>query len=579
MPKLSDNELNARLIAGRSPRFKQIDMLQRYYDGTVYAGRTPFMEPSDVPVLERAPVIVYPIVDSACKSYASLCLGDGKFPALTSGTSEDDQKLDPQFGLSDDESKLFDAVTKKLVDQSRLPAVSQQVFISALTSSSACVVVSLNRGQFNLTQIDSKTCTPAFNQQNPDELDSLEVTFRYAEDQWEVSTSSWIKVVKVYRRIIDSVSDTTFVPVEVKSPSDFPVPSVVDKTKTVKHGFGFCPVVWYPFLQPAADATTVDGIAIHANILDQIDAINTALSCRHRAAIYASDPQLYETGVDSYATVGAQGRTATATKKDDGWGAGLYPKGRATGARKKGPGQVWQYENPETTVGMLTMPGDALNGINDHVSDLRAKICEALGVVFIDPATLRGTADISGKALAVIYANQIARCNAYREDFGRRFLLRALSVMYRIITVVTTGIYLAGVDKIRPLLGRFNTPQGWFDPSIQLKWGDYFEPSDVDEATRVTTTLAALTGGIITDESALQHIKPVFQIDNVTQYLITLQAQRAQKQADAMALAQAAAVPAAGPKTDAQPAKPAASPAPKPAAATPAKPKQSPKAA
>jgi hypothetical protein len=571
MPKLSDAELNARLIAGQSPRFRRIGQLQSYYDGTAYAGRVPYMAQSDVPVLERAPVIVYPIVESACKSYASLCLGDGKFPVFSTGTSEDDQALDPTFGLGDDESKLFDSVTRKIVEQSRLAAVSQQVFQSALTASSACVVVSLNRGQFRLTQLDVKACTPTFNAQNPDELDSLEVTYRYVEDRWEASTATWVKAVMVYRRVIDRIADTTFVPVEVASQTDYPLPGTPDKTKTVAHGFGFCPVVWYALLQPAADAMTMDGTAIHASVLDQIDAINLALSARHRAAIYSSDPQLWETGVDANTNVGAQGRTAIPTKKDDGWGNALYPKVRS-GARKKGVGQVWQYENPDSKIGQLVLPGDALQAIADHIADLRSKICEALGVVFIDPATLRGTADISGKALAVIYANQIARCNQYREDFGRRFLLRALSVMFRIVTVVTSGIYLAGIDKMRPVLARFATPQGWFDPSIQLKWGEYFEVSDVDEATRVATTIAAFQGSLITDESALQHIKPIFGIDNVTQYLATLQAQRVQKQADALAIAQATAA-ATAPAQGAQAAKPAASPTAKPAVAQAAKPK------
>ena len=555
MPKLAEQEISARLEAGKSPRYKRIERLQKYFDGSIYDGRPAWLDRTvDVPLLERAPCIRYPIVEATAKSYSALCLGDGKFPTFTSNTSEDDRKLDPDFGLSDVDSKTFDAVTKKIVEQARLPAVSQQAFERALYSSSCGAVVSLVRGKFKITLLDPKTCTPTWLVSNPDELASVEISYRYVEDRFDAGLGVWTKAVMVYRRVIDAKTDTTFVPVEVVSTKDFPKPSEPDPAKTVSHGLGFVPVVWYAFLAAACDATTVDGVAFHASVLEQIDAINYALSSRHQAALYAGDPQLWETGVDTAANVGSQGRVAGTPlgpdgkpAKPDGWQDALYPKGRASGARKKGPGQVWQYENPDAKVGMLTMPGDALKGPNDHIADLRAKICEALGAVFIDPATLRGTADISGKALAVIYANQIARCNQYREDFGRGFLLKTLSVMLRIVAKTPSGIYVAGVDKLRKLLGRFATDQGWFDPSIQLKWGDYFEPSDVDEETRVDVALKALGQGIITDESALQKIKPIFNIDNTAQYLETLKQERAEKQANAAALAQASK-PAAGDK-------------------------------
>lgn len=579
MKKLSDKTVDAILRAGQSPRYKRLDGYYRHWDGSIYDGKVAFLDmSSDVPLLERAPCIVYPIVRAAIQSNIALCLGLGKFPQLLSLSSEDDTAFDDRFGLSKDDSEIVDAANQKIVDQARLEAVSQQVAEMAMVTGTAVVVVGVDRGRIKVSQFDPRCCTPEFNPLNPDELLAVEISYRYVDDVWAPEEKKWYRVPKQFRRRIDQNYDCTYVPLEIGDPSEFPVPSVVDKSKLVTHGFGFCPVRWYQHMATVSDAASIDGRPIHWGITGQLDALHFALSQRHRAALYCGDPQVVETGVSDDEKVAGLGRAAAVAQPTASNPQGLPGSGWKLGGgegggvkRRKGVGTVWSYQDAAAKVAMMTLPGDALKAIDQHIADLRSKISEALGVVFIDPATLRGTADISGKALAVIYANQIARCNAFREDFWRRCLCPVLNLIYRVILNTTSGLYLAGADKLRPILTRFlqpltdGTPQ-WFEPAIKPMWGDYFEPSDTDEATRATVAIQCLDKGTITTKTAVEHIKPIFAIQNVDQYVEQLAKEKEQKQADAIAnqaaLTAAAGGPTGGPQPpNAPPAKaPSASP-------------------
>ncbi len=96
--KYTDAQIQGMLEAGKSPRFRRIETYQKYWDGTVYEGRPGFLDQSvDVPLLERAPCVVYPIVRAATQAICSMSMGLGKFPEILSMTSEDDTVFDERF--------------------------------------------------------------------------------------------------------------------------------------------------------------------------------------------------------------------------------------------------------------------------------------------------------------------------------------------------------------------------------------------------------------------------------------------------------------------------------------------------
>src|SRR5437868_3433275 len=105
-----------------TPRYRLLDLYEKYVEGTQYEGRRPFMATGDnePPLLERAPNIVYPIVANAISSLTDFVLGEGRWPAVSSFSSEDDRLFDPEYGLSEDDSDVLDRFISKVVEQSRL---------------------------------------------------------------------------------------------------------------------------------------------------------------------------------------------------------------------------------------------------------------------------------------------------------------------------------------------------------------------------------------------------------------------------------------------------------------------------
>lgn len=605
MKDLSDREIAEILQAGMSPRMARIDRYQRYVDGTVYDGRPGFLDTkSEAPLTERAPCVVYPAVRNAQTSYSTMCIGGERFPQITSLTSEDDSAFDPRFGLSPEDSSTLDAGIGKIGDQVRFQSFFQCALETAIASGTVPVLACLQKGRLKLLQLDPKCTEPEFKKDDPEIVEAVEVSYRYVTTDWDPQDKKWKKRVWQYRRRIDDRYDTVFVPVAVEDVNERPVPRA-EQTK-YKHGFGFCPVVWYKFRSPMEATGDYDGKPIHFGLLSLIDTINFGLSQRYRAALYCGDPQIVETGVEDDEARLPMGRMSEAvqpTADPTGWGMGLSARkvpGAARMVRKKGAGTVWRYTSPDADVKILTLSGDALKCLSEDVADNISKLREALGHVYIDPQDLSGSVDVSGKTLALMFETQIRECNRIREDFGRCCILPVLNMLFRIILKAGNGLYLAGASKLKAILERFEQPIDgidgvtWFEPTLKLKWGDYFEPSDVDEATRVKVALDALTADtpVITKRTAVEHIKPVFGIVNADQYVEELQKEADEREAklhDAMMAMQgnAAGVPSdgdGGGDGDSS-AKPASAPsggpgnrgaAAKPRAAKPARPARSP---
>ncbi len=89
----------------------------------------------------------------------------------------------------------------------------------------------------------------------------------------------------------------------------------------------------------------------------------------------------------------------------------------------------------------------------------------------------------------------------------------------------------------------------WTSPPITVQWGDFFEPGIEDQKPFVEMVKAAFDSGFIDQRKAVEAIAPIFDIENVTEYLETLKKERDEKakrevdQTGALAKATAAAKP------------------------------------
>lgn len=565
--ELSPSEVQRLVNAVKTPRVFELEYLQAVFEGKQYVGRPSFFSDA-VPLQERAPCVIYKLPAVGIESNVAFAMGEGRFPIVLSLSSENDKAFDDDLGIAATESPTVDSFNAKLVELGRLEQVFRHAYRMSQASRSVALVLGFRAGLPFADLVWSKLCTPSFDDPtDPRKCTRLEIRYRYTE-QWRdpfVTGGKWWTRVFEYLRVIDAVADTEYWPVPIWDERDMGVIAGSSRVKnTVTHGFGLCPVHWYARNRESCVGTDPDGKALTDGVCELVEQLDLALSQRHRAAIYAGDPQTVLTGVSAEESIGNTGRKARQNiapadmgpngKPKGQWADAMYGGGSGGEALRRGVGEIWRITDPSGRAMMLTLDAGSLKALDDDAKDLAAKACDGLGITLVDPTAFSGGGDLSGRTLAFIFSKQINRVSQDREDLGRCCMLPVLNLFYRMLLARPTGVYLPGLKKMLPILQRFYkqvegaTAQIWFCPQLKLKWGDYFEPSDVDESTRTATAISAYTAKLVTLKTAVEHIRSVFAIGSVDQYVDQLQEEIAQRQQDAVdnATAMAAAVP---PKT------------------------------
>jgi hypothetical protein len=572
--------------AHTTPRFKRLDVLERYVAGTQYEGMPSWWDDS-VALFKRGPEIVYPIVETAISSHVSMILG--KMPVLTTAPDEDDEDKDDDFGLSEEDSKAFDRGVLKIANQANLHTAFKQLLKSAMGQKTAVALLGISNGKLTITSLLAKWCKPVFDMEDPTVVKSIEIRYPYLEDYTDPASRKKSKRCMLFRREINDTADTKYEPVE--APKDANEEPKWTVATTVTHDLGFCPIVWYPFLKQETGVQDIDGRAVHEHLLDEINGLNVCLSQKHRAVLYNGDPVIVEIGVEHgfnpTETVEFPAMMKPAeghpndpeTNKD--WRV-PNPGGRKLG-RKRGPGTVWQYpaHDGKTDVKYLALPPGAMEALEKHIADLELKIAEALHWMPIDPKAMASGATLSGRALEWLHKKQVNFCDDVRPDFANNCALPVVNMLLRIVLRLSEmpdkGLYLAGRKALEPLLKRFmrdqkttdgQTRKVWVAPHITIKWqaatSDYFTPSEADRKLLSDMTRADLQAGVIKLGTAVAAVAPFYGIENPAQYAEDMEKDAAEKaeslQASQQALAAAAQKPppAAGapPKVAARPVRP-----------------------
>lgn len=530
------DEARKAVLANMSPRTRELDMLERYVEGSQYDGRKSWFD-GDVPMQERAPCIVYPLVASAIESNVDLLLGEGRFPIITTNPGEDDDELDEgdeDGGLDEDQSAIVDRGIKEMSRQVRFRALCREAFGAAQGCGSAVALFGVRAGKLFAETVRAKWCERKLDHEG--RVTELVIQYPYIET-FRDKDGAWACRAKLYRRVISAERDVTMLPVDAPTEGQ-QIKWAEDPALSVAHGLGFCPALWYSHMRGCATVEQVDGKALHARVLDEVEALDMSLSQRHSTALYCGSPQLVEIGVEPGYNPSEAGRTPVipATRE----GGVMSTKNPARGgftagpnkARKKGVQIAWQYEGKsgETLVEYLTIPEGAVKVLDEHGHDLRTKIAESLSVVFLDPENIKFAATTSGKALETLRQRQVNRCDQYRDDFGDLFVVPAVEMLLRIVhrKAQTEKLRMRGAAKVAKTLADFvandnGAPEDWLAPFITLKWGAYSAPDPAEETAVVQATVAAKNAGIITKRIAVEKVKRIFQIENVDETLETLE--------------------------------------------------------
>lgn len=505
--------------ANLSPRQIELENLERFAKGTQYEGRKSWFDPS-VPLWERAPCIVYPIVQIAIESNRDLVLGEGRFPIVTSNPGEDDSEV--EGGLDEEASQRVDRGIAELQRRVRFKTVSRQALVHAQQAKSVAVIVGARNGRAFAELVRSRWCEPTFDADG--KVSRLEIRYPYLQPEKQPD-GTWKLKPLLYRRVIDAQTDTTFLPIEARQDGSEPLADAwkADPEKTVDHKLGFCPVHWYAHQRECSTVADFDGEAIHETILDEIQGLDFTISQRHRAALFCGDPQIIEAGVDPGTNPSGQtgkvgipastggGKISSANPATGSYQAG----GDQQSARVKSPGVVWQYQDPNTKVTYLVLPPEALQALDNHQADLRNKLAETLAVVLIDPQNAKFTSDMSGRAIEQIRARQFDRCDIIRDDFADNWCVPVTLLLARVALVL--NLRIPAVQACAKDLQKF-IEDDEARPMLTCKWpGRYIKPTAKDESDTVAATAAARTAKIVPRRAAVEKVAPIFGITNVDQ--------------------------------------------------------------
>lgn len=539
--EIVERQLAEQRLASNTPkRARTVDGLIRFAEGRQYEGRESFWN-DNVPLFKRAPCIVYPAPMLAAGSFVSLVMGDGRFNGITTHCSEDDEAFDPRFGLSEDESEDADKVIQRAMKAGRVVPSLAAMLYSALVGKTSCAVVQVKRGVPRVELLPAQWVTPKFVGDDPEgDVESIEVLYPYL-DEFETPDGEKHVECKLYRRTIDATADTTYVP--LRAGVRKPEAGAWTVKASVPHGFGFCPVVWYRHRPKATDSTNIDGTAIHQELCDEVDGLNFALSIRHRAALMLGDPMIVEIGVDPDHKQAPGGVVFVPEKGLDSDGGGQWGVMRqvaGTGTIKS-PGQTWRYHDHQSKVSILSLGPGALEPIEKNADDLLALIAEGMSWVPVDAKEMQLGSAPSGRALEWLHKKQLDACGVLRDDFAAGAILPVVGMILRAMMALPAGqVRVAGVDKIRTVIARFNAEvkgaddvvsTEWIAPNMSVKWGPYFAATEADQKLVSDQVRADLQGGLITRLTAVTRIQPFYRdIEDPATYVKSLEREIAEHQ-------------------------------------------------
>lgn len=531
----ADTAANA-VRANTSPRMSRLALLRAYARGDQYDGR-PDWNDKDYPVWERQPCVVWMAPSSAAESNEDLLLGEGRYPALTSRPEEDDGDEDEL--LDEESSKTLDRYLRHVEAEADLRAHNRAQYNHAQNVGTVVGIFGARNGRLFADVVNAEYCTVTSDALGDPE--TLEIRYPYI-DIYRDERGAWSARARIFRRVIDAQRDVTFLPGEARVDGTEPKWEE-DPSKSVTHSLGFCPVVHHLFRCVSSIVSVTDGDAIHSRVLDELDAFNYEASTRHEGAMH-SLPQKWETGVQpGYNPTG----TAVVTTPSSARGGTINPvsnpatghyvspptKSRMPqGARKKGPGYVWQYENENAKVGQLALEPGALEALAESMADLRARICEALAWVPLNPEEIRFAAALSGKALERLMARQLNRVAKDRDGFGKGYLLKSYCMLLRISQKLgPEQLRTRGLKKAKKVLDSFTSTETvaglpltrWAAPPLALQWGAWFQPIPEDDEKLVKTTREAYEAKFITLRTVIEKLRRVFGIEDVNAYLEALE--------------------------------------------------------
>lgn len=438
---------------------------------------------STMPLKFRRPSAPYHLVKVIVDRFTGLLFSERRHPELRAEGDPDGEDF-----------------IRALVDASRL----WQQMIQARTFGGAqgtfCVGFQFLDGKPVVEVHDPRWIYPTFADRSRTKLEQIEKIHQYESDYFDQIERVWTTTQVWYRRIITTDTDTVFKPAFVGDGSD---PNWEVET-VVKHGLGFCPVVWGHNI-PVVDE--IDGEADAQGIYEMVEEIDRLLSQATFGILANLDPTLVLEGVGELQMSSIQKGSDNAIK---------LPTGSAKYLELAGTGSKTALEAVEL---------------------LRRYALEVAQCVLDAPDKSAATATEIERR----YTSMLAKADIMREQYGQRCILPLIEMMVaaaRKVSAPTINQETGEIERHQlDLPARFERTGETMrrverklsstitSTSIKLQWPGYFESSLGDAQTAVQAATSARAASLVDDTAAVGLIAPFFRVEDVPGMIDRLRAE------------------------------------------------------
>jgi len=356
---------------------------------------------------------------------------------------------------------------EKLIADSNLPEVMTDATIRGSVGSVAVYMRVLN-GRVFWSVYDTDYLTPEYDSKEPDVLIRMSEKYKvtgadliaagYTIPDDAKDTPYWVQ------RVWDTDSEKWYTPWKVSEKDTVPT---VDEKRSVTHDLGFCPWTWIKNLPGGTD---IDGKCTFRPAVDTQIVIEYQLSQANRGLTYSSDP--------------------TMVIKNPSQSDAEMKKGADTAIVVSDTGDVK----------LLEITGTAANTVVEFCKSLRQMALETIGGSRAEADKV--TAPQSGRAQELMYQPLIWLADKMRSSYGQNGLLDMLRMVVRASEKFPLRTRDEDIGKLPP-------------GAISLVWPDWF-PATAGDRMNLATTLSTLrTAEIISRESAVSIIAPMYDIPDV----------------------------------------------------------------
>lgn len=392
------------------------------------------------------------------------------------------------------------AALADLVKVRKLNALMIEAATKGSVGSVAVLLRVLNRKPFFFV-MPTAFLTPAWAPDDPERL--VAVTEKYKVAAADLAAQGYTVDPTAgahwFQRQWTEDAETWFLPWLCSDPPE--AGPTVDTARTVRHGLGFCPFVWIKNL-PGGDE--VDGDCTYEIAIDTVIEGDYLLSQSGRALKYASDPTL--------------------VLKDAAAGSGAAPQ------RTGGASRMMQMA-PESDAKLLEINGTAATAVGEHIKTLRSLVLEQLHGNRTDADRL--SAASSGRAMELMNQSLVWLADRMRITYADGALLALLRLVCRASAAITDGLQIGCDDD------NLTTYQNLNPAGLSLRWPAWYAPTHVDKQAVTTALTEAKAGGIMSRETAIAILAPVYDVPDVDKELSAVLADEVA--ADARAAKNAAA--------------------------------------